>query len=76
MTPETIAITILLGLLCSVVAILLAGKGKVSKEDFERHKEAVVPHLACPAHSTKLEEVERRLENIEGKIDTLLDKVK
>jgi hypothetical protein len=69
---EELIIGLLIALFTGLLGATIASKNKATIEDLNRHKDALVPHNACPVHTTKLEAIERTLASIENKLDRLI----
>jgi hypothetical protein len=65
---------LLIALFAVMIGILFGGRGKITIDDFEKHRESPNPHIACPVHTVKLNSIERKLDSMDCKIDRLIEK--
>ena len=73
---ESIVGGLILALFAGLLGYIIGGKQKVTTEEFERHREASIPHpnLPCMVHTEKLNSIERQLSCINEKLDSLLSR--
>jgi hypothetical protein len=64
---------VLVAMFTGVLGMLIGSKGKITKQDFESHKDSPNPHIACPVHKQQLTDIEKKIDRLDAKIDRLLD---
>ena len=65
---------ILLAIFTGMAGLLIGGKRKVTTEEFEIHRQSPNPHVACPVHKKQLDEVEKKIDKLDVKVDLLLER--
>ena len=60
--------------LTAYITTLITGKGKVSREEFEKHRGDKDPHRECPVHKSQLVGIEKKVDRIEEKVDKILER--
>jgi len=55
-----------------VIGLLAGEKRKVTNEEFERHRTSQNPHIDCAVHGSKMESIEKKLDDMGEKLDCLL----
>lgn len=62
----------LLSMFSALLASVLTGRRKVSSAEFTAHKDSSNPHISCPVHTVKLENIERMLLRIDKRVYQLI----
>ena len=71
---ETLIGGILLAIFTGVLGMLVGNRKKVTTDEFERHRTSDSPHIACPVHKRQLDEVEKKIDKLDVKVDLLLER--
>jgi|WetSurMetagenome_2_1015567.scaffolds.fasta_scaffold207411_2 hypothetical protein len=74
MTIEYLVGGLILALFTGLIGSIVGGKNKLTVEEFVKHKESQSPHIDCPVHEARLEDIRISLSKMDDKLDKLIER--
>lgn len=77
MNAETLIGGMIVALFASLAGALLGSKGKITREEFEKHRDSTHPHpsLPCEVHNERMVNMDKNMVSMDKKLDRLIEKL-